>query len=176
MKELKAMTHTFTLDAACNFVEGKVGIGMVLQATDKPGRRGAILETIEESYPADGLSKDMEKFAVLRALEIAAQRGYRRVKIRSDYNQMRTQLKNDHKAGLKDGGDDLHRKILRLAQDFEFVQFGFCPGRKNQMAHKLARKAAGIKPKISPELKESHKWEAWEHELWDDEFHGAIFG
>ena len=109
----------------------------------------------------------MEKFAVFRALQISTDRGYRRVKVRSDYNYMRTQLKNDFKSGLIYERNELHRKILRLALGFEFVQFGFCPRRKNQIAHKLARKAAGIKPK--PKVVDDES-EAWEWELYSQEF------
>lgn len=164
---MTALTHTFTVDASCNLSDGLVGIGIVLQATDKPGRKGPILESIEEHYPAAGLSKDMEKFAIYRALQIANERGYRRVKVRSDCNSVRTNLKKDHKAGLIFDRDELHRKILRLALDFEFVQFGYCPRRKNQIAHKLARQAAGIKPKPK---REEPEWESWERELYSGEF------
>ena len=39
-------------------------IGLVLQATDRPGRRGEILETIAETHADKGLEKEMEKFAI----------------------------------------------------------------------------------------------------------------
>lgn len=166
------LIHTFTVAASYNMPEGLVGIGMVLQATDKPNRRGAILETFEEIHQATAVSnKDMEKFAVFQALQISADRGYRRVKTRSNYSYIRTQLKKDHASGLVYDRDELHRQILRLAQSFELVQFGYCPRRKNQIAHRLARKAVGIKTKRKDD---GDTVEAWEHELWADEaFEGA---
>jgi ribonuclease HI len=148
MSEQLNLTHTFTVDASHNLSEGRVGIGIVLQASQKTGRRGGIIQSIEETYlTSEVYPKDMEKFAIYRALRISAERGYRRVKVRSDHNHVRTQLKKDHKTGLIFERDELHRKILRLALEFEFVEFGYCPRRKNQIAHHLARKAAGIKPK-----------------------------
>lgn len=57
---------------------------------------------IAETHTDKGLEKEMEKFAIFRALEIATERG--------------------------------------LIQ----VQFAYCTRRKNQIAHRLARKGAQI--------------------------------
>lgn len=138
------LRHTFTVDASHNVKKDCIGIGLVLQATDKPGRRGEMLEMIEETHPAKELLKNMEKLAVLRALEIATERGYRRVKIRSDYNHMRTQLKKSCKSGDGLDRDDLSRRVLRLATGLIEVKFAYCPRRKNQMAHRLARKGCSL--------------------------------
>lgn len=138
------LRHTFTVDASHNVKKDCIGIGLVLQVTDKPGRRGEILEMIDETHPAKELVKDMEKFAVLRAIEIAIERGYQRVKIRSDYNHMRTQLKKLYRSGEGLERDDLSGQVLRLAKGLVEVKFAYCPRRKNQMAHRLARKGALI--------------------------------
>lgn len=138
------LKHTFTIDASYNAEEECVGIGIVLQVTDKPWRRGEILEMIEETHRGKGLAKEMEKFSVFRALQIATERGYRRVKIRSDYNYMRTRLKKDCRSGDGLERDDLTGQVLRLAKRLVEVRFAYCPRRKNQMAHRLARRAARI--------------------------------
>ena len=80
-------------------------------------------------------------FAVLRALEISADRGFRVVKVRSDYNYMRRQLKDAHKRGEGRDRDDLQGRILRLTTRFDEVKFAYQPRRRNQGAHKLARRA-----------------------------------
>lgn len=86
----------------------------------------------------------MEEFAVFRALEIATERGYRRVKIRSDYNYMRTRLKKDYRSGCGLERDDLSGRVLRLAKGLIEVKFAYCPRRKNQITHRLARRGAQI--------------------------------
>ena len=55
------------------------GIGIVLQSTNRARRAGPILDEIAEAYEGvpPGVS---ELFAVFRALEIAGERGYQRVK------------------------------------------------------------------------------------------------
>ena len=141
---LPNLIHTFTVDASYNAKKDYVGIGLVLQATEKPARRGRILDMIEETYQIKGLSKEMEKFAVFRALKIATERGYQRIKIRSDYNSMRRNLKKKHQLGFGLEQDDLTGQVLRLAGEFIEVKFVYCPRRKNQMAHLLSRKASQI--------------------------------
>jgi ribonuclease HI len=55
-------------------------------------------DTIAEGH-ADVVAGAGELFAVLRALEIAAERGFARVKLRSDYNPIRRALRRDYMAG-----------------------------------------------------------------------------
>jgi len=82
-----------------------------------------------------------EQFAVLRALEIASERGYRLLRVRSDYNQMRIGLKDDYEVGVAPDEHNLRVMILRVAQKFDQIKFGWIPRRRNQEAHSLARKA-----------------------------------
>ena len=82
-----------------------------------------------------------EQFAVLRALEIASDRGYRLLRVRSDYNQMRIVLKDDYQAGVVQDEHNLRGMILRLAQKFGQIKFAWILRRRNQEAHSLARKA-----------------------------------
>ena len=82
-----------------------------------------------------------ERFAVLHALEVAIQRGYSRVKVRTDYNRMRRMLRDDYRRGVASDGDDLDHRILQRAGVLEWVEFGWVPRRKNQIAHRLARQA-----------------------------------
>jgi hypothetical protein len=82
-----------------------------------------------------------EQFAVLRALEIAFERGYRLLRVRSDYNKMRIVLKDDYQAGVVQEEHNLRGMILRLARKFDQIKFAWVPRRRNQEAHFLARKA-----------------------------------
>jgi ribonuclease HI len=91
-----AWTHTFTVDASFSKRHGLTGIGIVVQERISPKRRrGPILDQIAESH-AGVLPGDAEALAVLRAIEIAHDRGYTRIKIRSDHNFMRRTLRHQH--------------------------------------------------------------------------------
>lgn len=79
-----------------------------------------------------------ELFAVFRALEIASERGFRRVKIRSDYNYMRKTLKKLYRRQDTQNGTDLQGRVLRLTIAFDEVRFAYTPRRKNHIAHQLA--------------------------------------
>ena len=132
--------HTFRVDASFDKQRGITGIGLILRATNKPGRDGAVVARFSEAYtmlpPQAG-----EQFAVLRALEIACERGYRLLRVRSDYNQMRTALKDDYEAGIIPDEQSLRVMILRVARKFDQIKFTWTPRRRNQEAHFLARKA-----------------------------------
>ena len=75
-------------------------------------------------------------------LHIAKKRGYRLVKVRSDYNSMRTKLKRDHARNVGHCRTNMDGTILRLAKEFDEVKFAYQARRKNQIAHRLARIAA----------------------------------
>jgi len=119
---------------------GITGIGLILRTTNKPGRDGAVVARFSEAYIGLPVQAG-EQFAVLRALEIASERGYRLLRVRSDYNQMRIALKDDYEAGVVPDEHNLRVMILRLAQKFDQVRFAWIPRRRNQEAHSLARKA-----------------------------------
>jgi ribonuclease HI len=141
---------TAIVDASYRDDRGVTGIGIVLHATDRPGRAGpeiARISEMHEGVPAGAI----ELFAVFRALEHARERGYRRVKVRSDYNAMRRRLKADHEAGRNAGSGSLHGRTLLLARSFDQVVFVYQPRRKNQVAHGLARAAIfESKPRSRP--------------------------
>src|SRR6266536_1489328 len=82
---------------------------------------------------------------VRRALEIARDRGFTRIRIRSDYNSMRRKLRACFRSGAA-GNNDLEQKILSLARRFEWIDFGYVPRRKNQIAHLLARRGRFLAP------------------------------
>ncbi len=136
----QTIRHTVMVDASCNHREGIVGVGLVVHQAHRPGRNGVVVDQLFESYRGvpPGLA---EMFAVLRALEVSAERGFRIVKVRSDYNHMRRQLRDAHERGEGHDRDDLHGRILRLTSCFDQVKFAYQPRRKNQNAHKLARRA-----------------------------------
>jgi ribonuclease HI len=133
--------HTLMVDASCDHRRQIVGIEIVVHQARKPGRNGLVIDQVREAYRGvpPGLA---EMFAVLRALEISAERGFQIVKVRSDYNHMRRQLKDAHERGEGHDRPDLQGRILRLASQFDEVKFAYQPRRKNQNAHKLARTAA----------------------------------
>jgi ribonuclease HI len=132
--------HTIMVDASCNHREGIVGVGLVVHKALRPGRNGVVVDRLYESYL--GIPRGLaEMFAVLRALEVSAERGFRIVKVRSDYNYMRRQLKDADERGSGRDRDDLQAQILRLTSCFDQVKFAYQPRRKNQNAHKLARRA-----------------------------------
>ncbi len=150
--EERPLLLTATVDASHQAAAGVTGIGIVLQATNRRRRRGPILAEISEAY--EGVPASVtELLAVFRALEIARERGYPRVKVRSDYNYLRRQLKDAHAVGWIRDPRSLHGQTLALAQTFENVQFAYQPRRKNAIAHNLARKATrDCEPARRPEL------------------------
>jgi ribonuclease HI len=130
--------HTLTVDASYDELGHVTGVGVVIQERVGASGRGPILERLAEAHvgvaPGNG-----EMFAVLRALEIAMDHGFTRIKIRSDYNAMRRDLRNRHRA--HDAAEnDVQRKVLELARYFVWVDFGYVSRRKNHIAHVLARK------------------------------------
>jgi ribonuclease HI len=146
--------HTFRVDASFEKQHGITGIGLVLRATHKPGRDGAVIASFGEAY-ADLPLQAAEPLAILRALEIAAEQGHRFLRIRSDCNRMRTALKDDYQAGVGHNRRGLQGQILRLARQFDQVKFAWIPRRKNQEAHHLARKAVrGCRPIVRVDLSE----------------------
>jgi ribonuclease HI len=153
-KPMSRLKYTFNVDASYDLKRRVTGIGIVIRETDQPRKNGPVIDEISELY-SNVPASATEKFAVFRALEIASERNYEILRIRSDYNCMRTKLKEDHKAGTGDEREDLHGLILRYAQKFTEVKFLYCRRRKNLMAHRLARKAV----KESIPQKESIKFE-----------------
>ena len=137
----RPLKYCFSVDASYDRKMRVVGIGMVLQRTAKPRRRGPVVNRYSEGYI--GVPPGcMEEFVVLRALEVALELGCQYVTVRSDYNQMRKGLKEDLKRNTGHDQRDLHGCILRLAKRFKVVKFAYVQRRKNLGAHKLARKAA----------------------------------
>ncbi len=137
---LRPVWHTFRVDASFDAPRGITGIGLILRATNKAGRDGEVVARFSEAYMGLPIQAG-EQFAVLRALEIASERGYRFLRVRSDYNKMRSELKDDYQSGVVPAEHNLRAMILRLAQKFDQIKFAWIPRRRNQEAHSLARKA-----------------------------------
>ena len=132
--------HTFIVDASYDHDSKVTGIGMAIHQADKPKRNGILIDQLSEAY--EGIPPRLiEMFAVYRALEIGKEREYKIIRVRSDYNQMRTKLKTSYEERTGFQRKDLHGEIMRITRNFELVQFGYTPRRKNQMAHALARRA-----------------------------------
>jgi ribonuclease HI len=135
---MPAWYHTLTVDASYHADANVTGIGIVIQERVNERGRGPILEEIAEAHLGVGPT-DCEALAILRALQIARQRGFVRVKVRSDCNPLRRSIRERHRGGDSRGGGNVQEEILRLAEAFEYVDFGYVPRRRNQMAHRLAR-------------------------------------
>ena len=133
--------QTLTVDASHNAVTEITGIGIIVQQRVGPKGRGPIIEEVAEGYSnvARGAG---ELLAIYRALEIARQRGFVRIKVRSDHNAMRNKLRDNFRSGRSDTG--LRGGILLLACTFEWVDFGYVPRRRNHIAHGLARCARNL--------------------------------
>lgn len=162
------LKHTFNVDASYDLKRRVTGIGIVIRETDQPRKKGAIIAEISELHN-NIRSGEIEKFAVFRALEIASERNYQILHIRSDYNHMRRKLKEDHEAGIGHERDDLHGQVLRSAQKFKEVKFLYCRRPKNLMAHRLARKA--VKESLPPENEPIIDFEPsqWDDDDWNED-------
>jgi len=142
------LRHTITVDFSGDNERKIAGIGIVIQESTKRGRRGAIVEELAEAV--EGIPfREGEKYAVLRALQIASERGFRDLKIRSDYNAMRRRLRRSYDGKARPRGD-LDERILELAAEFDRVHFAWVPRRKNQRAHFLARRARSLPTRTEP--------------------------
>ena len=140
--------QTFTVDASHNHTADKIGIGILIQETAGKGRRGPIIEQRAETWsPDEAPPKDMELFAIFRGFQIAMERKYSHIRIRSDYNAIRKKVSNALKNKQQAPKDSLLEQMLILARTFEEATVSYCPRRKNSIAHSLARKGAQIAPK-----------------------------
>ncbi len=108
-----------------------VRIGFHCICQSRQNHRGPILEQIAEGH-ANVAQGAAEIFAICRALEIARQRGFARIKLRSDYNALRRSLREQYRSGRNDVA--IRGLVLQLAQTFEWIDFGYVPCRKNQAA------------------------------------------
>jgi ribonuclease HI len=140
------LRHTITVDFSGDHERRIAGIGIVIQQSTKRGRRGPVVEELAEAV--EGISfGEGEKYAVLRALQIASERGFRDLKIRSDYNAMRRRLRQHYEGKRSQPRADLDERILELAAGFDRIHFAYVPRRKNQRAHTLARRARSLPPR-----------------------------
>lgn len=165
--------HTLTVDASRTlYAGGLTGVGIVVQARIGARGRGPILEEISEVHQDP--SGACEALAILRGLDVARLRGFQRIKVRSDCNPLRTKLRKALRGQSRKSLSGVASQILGLAAQFAWVDFGYVPRRKNQIAHRLANAARlralselGLEacshrpPEVGP----------WDHDdsLWDDE-------
>ena len=139
--------HTFIVSSSYDTDTQITGIGIALHQADKPKRNGILIDQIKEAYLGVPTSIG-EMFAVYRALEIAKERKYETVRVRSAYNAMRTKLKESYEKHYGFQKEDLHGEIMRMSEYFKLVQFSFKERRKNQMARQLAKEARVTKAPI----------------------------
>jgi hypothetical protein len=139
---LREVRHTIDVATSYDGERALLGIGLVLRG---PGKRfGPVLEAHAEAW-ADAPAGSGTAFAVLRALEMALERGWRVVRVRSPDNAERRRFEGLHAARAGAGGPmgPSEAAALELARSFENVQFRWVARRKNQQARALARKALG---------------------------------
>jgi ribonuclease HI len=150
--EPNRLRHTFKVDASYQHERKVTGIGIVIHATERRQGNGKVIEQIAELY--EGIPPSLtEKFAILRALEIGRERGYTLVSVRSDYNHLRHLVKEDVQSTKQHSDEPVHNAILQNARQLKEVRFPCHPRRKNQEAHKLARKAVReLEPKPRPAI------------------------
>ena len=135
--------YTFIVDASHNRETSAVGIGIAIHETDKllKGRNGFLIDQLSEAY--QGIhSGHGEMLALFRSLEIARNRGYKIIRLRSDYKAMRKALKQSYDEQTDLDRVGLYGEVMRITKYFDSVQFGYKPRRKNQMAHGLSRVGA----------------------------------
>jgi ribonuclease HI len=147
--EPAVMRYTFRVDASYDQERDVTGIGIVLSGTaKKTSRPGPTIEMRSEAYrhvPAGA----REELAVLRALELAAERGYRRVRVYSDYHYLKRRLKDSHAKDAEADQDNLRGMVLRLAERFDECRFAWILRRRNGQAHLLARLGAKEKEPVA---------------------------
>jgi ribonuclease HI len=174
--------HTFTVGASRNYNHGTTGIGIVLQGRPMQdgklgGRRGPIIEQLSELHQK--VSPGMDgAFAIVRALEIALDRGYSRVRIRSDHNHERRKLRQQHRSQTT-AADPVRARILDLARRFIWADFRYVPRRKNQLARRLARAALATEQQPpscgAPRLEVGHRARRAGSTILDDVAEAEVF-
>jgi len=140
LKMTMILRQTLIVDASFNHDSNTTGIGIAIHETDKvkKSRNGILIDQISEAYVGIYAGHG-EMLALYRALEISKQRGYSWVRLRSDYNTLRKNLKSSYEANTDFDRIGLYGETMRITKFFDKVQFGYKPRRKNQMAHNLAR-------------------------------------
>ena len=141
---MREWIHTITVDGSRDTRAGETGVGMVVQERGSGNGRGPILAEIGEFHFAFwpcALGYWCERLAILRALEIAAECGYKRMVIRSDYNWLRKHLREALRTEALADLNEFDQEIIRCAMAFEWMDFRFVPRRENQIAHRLANQA-----------------------------------
>jgi ribonuclease HI len=146
--------HTFTVNASHDARCGITGIGIVVQERRGPGRRGPIIAQLSE-VRRDACSRSAELLAILRAFEIAIEKSWSHVQVRSDANPTRKWLQRMKRDEVP-VSDPTRAKILDLAKRFVSVRFAYIPRRRNQLARQLARAARLSDPAYATSAPERH--------------------
>ena len=90
--DVRPWVHTLTVDVSVDLGRALVGVGIVIQQRTHSNGRGPILDRLSERHELSHAPGN-EEFAALRALQIAKERGYSRLKIRMDANPVRRLLR-----------------------------------------------------------------------------------
>lgn len=135
-----------------NEVTGVTGIGIVLHETTRTGRAGPEVARVAEAYD-DVPSQHAECFVVLRAMQIARERGAAFVKIRGSFSQgNRGPIRPEWCAALDSSDAGFRSRWIEIAETFTVARTQWVTRPKTCDARKMAREACGFTPQRSPEL------------------------
>lgn len=130
-------SHILTVRTSSNRRHTLTGIGMVVCeiSTDTASRR-IVLRHAETHWHSRHY--EVEALAVVRALEVALEHGYRRLLFQSPYYSAGPRLRRHPRYPYWD--DSLRARFGQLLSSFVSIHFG-APSRAERTARKLARRA-----------------------------------
>ncbi|PYU99624.1 MAG: ribonuclease H [Acidobacteria bacterium] len=117
-----------------------------------PGAAGAGIHLELDGEPWRGLyeyvgidtNNRAEYAALVRALEYALERGFRKIRVYSDSELLVRQIRGEYQV-KNPGLLELYRKSVQLIQRFEQFSISHVPREQNRQADKLANKALDLR-------------------------------
>jgi len=138
--------HTLSVASSYNRNTGDVGIGIIIRERRLESKNSPIIEEIKEAHIGIGDGRH-DVFAILRAIQIAILRNYKRIRISSDSGSLRRAIQRalERPQTVKLSNQNIRREeILGLSCNFDSIDFSSISRRKNGRAHQLARKVIGM--------------------------------
>ncbi len=130
--------HVLTAITSQNDRKGVVGIGITIRERQADGKFGAVVYRHSE-WHARLYTDEADAIAVVRALEIALERGISRVLVCSHYRPRGERRRGERRDKLP--LDPVRVRVRELAARFALVHFGLVARDKKGAARKLARGA-----------------------------------
>lgn len=126
--------YTLFADGASRGNPGPAAIGVVLLRPD-----GEVVFKFS-GYIGQATNNVAEYRALLRGLKEASGMGIRRIQINLDSELIVRQLNGDYRV-RHEGLKPFYTKVIKLLQDFDFVEIKHVNRKENKMADKLANEA-----------------------------------